>query len=345
MSLRTCSFFYTLLLLLNISFYVVLYLNVPFQTSNQAVTCNCPHSVSVNNQKYVLPDNQQVLSQDKIPHTKSRHYLLVVLILSSLEGRRRRDSIRQTWMKGYKEKELGVLVQFAIGIKDLLTSDMEALSSEQTTHGDLLLLSDLQESYFSLTKKVLLSFKTVDANINFSYLLKCDDDTFVILDTILKELAQRTSKQSYYWGFFDGRAHVKRKGKWTEKKWFLCDRYLPYALGGGYILSHDLVKRIVSNSDSLILYNSEDVSVGAWLSPYEAERRHDVRFNTEFVSRGCRNQYVVSHKQSIKDMISKQGLLEEKGKQCDKEYQTRLSYVYNWTVEPTKCCERKKNIA
>ena len=327
MPLRT---FYALLLfsILTFPFYIM---------SNQIVSRNPPHPVIDTN---TLPENQEV-PQDKSSH---KNYLLVVLILSSLEGRGRRDSIRRTWLKGYKKKEVGVLVQFAIGTKDLSTSDMEALSSEQTTHGDLLLLSDLQESYFSLTKKVLLSFKTVDANINFSYLLKCDDDTFVILDTILKELAQRTSKQSYYWGFFDGRAPVLRKGKWTEKKWFLCDRYLPYALGGGYILSHDLVKHIVSNSDSLILYNSEDVSVGVWLSPYNVERRHDMRFNTEYATKGCRNQYVVSHKQIVGDLLSKQGLLEEKGKQCDKEYQAMLSYLYNWTVEPSKCCERKSRI-
>ena len=101
----------------------------------------------------------------------------------------------------------------------------------------------------------------------------------------------------------------------------------------------------MANSDGLTLYNSEDVSVGVWLSPYDTERRHDVRFNTEFVSRGCRNQYIVSHKQSAEDMFAKHRTLEHKGVQCEKEYQTRASYVYNWTTDPTKCCERRNNVA
>ena len=41
---------------------------------------------------------------------------------------------------------------------------------------------------------------------------------------------------------------------------------------------------------------------GVWLSPYEAERRHDVRFDTEFVSRGCQNEYIVSEGSETKEI-------------------------------------------
>lgn len=206
-----------------------------------------------------------------------------------------------------------ILVKFVLGTLNLTTSELKDLQTEGDENHDLLLLPHLKDSYSNLTRKVLYGFQALDASIQFSFLLKCDDDTFVLLDKVTEELAKRNSTRSLYWGFFDGRAHVKREGKWAEKDWFLCDRYLPYALGGGYVLSHDLVRWIVSNSDGLSLYNSEDVSVGVWLSPYDAERRHDVRFNTEFVSRGCRNSYIVSHKQSAEDMITKQQLLQSTG--------------------------------
>ena len=64
------------------------------------------------------------------------------------------------------------------------------------------------------------------------------------------------------------------------KEWFLCDHYLPYAMGGGYVISSDLIHRVAVNADGIQLYNNEDVSVGVWLSPFIAERRHDKRFNT-----------------------------------------------------------------
>ena len=64
----------------------------------------------------------------------------------------------------------------------------------------------------TLREKVLYSFVWVDKffkHLRFDYLMKCDDDTFMVLDNILEELSKRTSKNSFYWGFFDGRASVK----------------------------------------------------------------------------------------------------------------------------------------
>ena len=274
---------------------------------------------------------------------KGTHYLLVVIVLSSVKGRERRDAIRKTWMKGY-QKDQAVVVTFAVGTLGLSPSSYDELKDEDNIHNDLLLLSGLEESYSNLTRKVLYSFVWVDQHLRFDYLMKCDDDTFVVLDTILDELSQRISHEGFYWGFFDGRASVKKQGKWAERDWFLCDRYLPYALGGGYVISSDLIHRIAMNADGLLLYNSEDVSVGVWLSAYKAERKHDVRFDTEFVSRGCSNHYIVSHKQTINDMHSKYRLTKAKGVQCEREFQTRGSYEYNWEEMPSKCCDRRKGV-
>ena len=361
-SIRNSRFFICLfILLLNIAFQLFLSLTfgiMAFPSPSQLTDkqCSCPQSVE---QKSVqqgdskavtcgVPSPPQAVSVDDKLKKKSlvdrTHYLLVVLVLSSVRGRERRDAIRETWMEGYRDFKHPVIIKFSVGTLGLASTDLDALDSEQLAFNDLLLLPDLRESYSNLTRKVLYSFVALDQSYDFSYLMKCDDDTFIVLQSILDELSERTSKRSHYWGFFDGRAHVKKQGKWSEKEWFLCDRYLPYALGGGYVLSHDLVSRISSAADGLQLYNSEDVSVGVWLSPFEAERRHDVRFDTEFVSRGCRNEYIVSHKQSVEDLRRKQRTLKKVGRLCEREYQTRLSYDYDWNVEPTKCCERKKGV-
>jgi galactosylxylosylprotein 3-beta-galactosyltransferase len=119
-----------------------------------------------------------------------------------------------------------------------------------------------------------------------------------------------------YWGFIDGRAPVHKTGKWMERDWVLCDRYLPYALGGGYVLAYDLVQFVAANARYFKMcvskrtticsthspfhpcrYNSEDVSVGAWLAGIDVHYVHDPRFDTEWMSRGCNNEYLVTHKQ------------------------------------------------
>lgn len=331
-SLTTCSVLYALTLVFNFFLYGLLFQDTP-QPSEQ---CHCPVPTTC----APLPTQRQ-----RLRGAHGQPYLLVVMVLSSLKGQDRRDAIRRTWAKGHEDMTPNVLVKFAVGTEGMADQDFAAIEAEEAAHRDLLLLPDLQESYSNLTRKVLVGITALDALFEFSFLLKCDDDSFLMLDTIARELGQRSDKRSLYWGFFNGRANVKRKGKWAEKDWFLCDYYLPYALGGGYVLSHDLIRRIIANSDGLTLYNSEDVSVGVWLSSYEAERRHDVRFNTEFVSRGCRNSYIVSHKQSVNDMLSKHRSLQSRGVQCEKEFQTRPSYVYNWSTDPSKCCEKRKDVA
>lgn len=282
--------------------------------------------------------------QKESNHFSKENVFLLVVVLSSISGLERRNAARETWVKGCSNLIPKVLVKFSIGTAGLSDAGTNLLKKENGRFDDLLLLDDLEESYHNLSLKVLKTFAYIDKGFDASYIFKADDDTFVLLDEVLKELVKRDSKTSLYWGYFNGRARVKKKGKWKETDWFLSDYYLPYALGGGYALSGDLVHHIASNAYGLQLYHSEDVSVGVWLSGFSAERRHDVRFNTEFVSRGCRNVYLVSHKQSVKDMRTKYDNIQRTGKQCDKEYQTRLSYIYNWTVPPSECCKRQPNI-
>jgi len=257
-----------------------------------------------------------------------------------LDGKERRDTIRQTWYSSDEIKN-EVLLKFVLGTKGMTEDDKSRLQKENEEHNDLLLLTKLVDSFANLTRKVLSTFVWVSSNVQFSYLLKCDDDTFVVVKVLLDELKRRTSTKSYYWGFFDGRASVKKAGKYQERNWFLCDRYIPYALGGGYVLSGDLVKLIALNSAHLKLYINEDVSVGTWLAPYDIERSHDVRFDTEFQSRGCNNVYIVTHKQPMRLMFEKHNSLQETGKLCKKEVQYKPSYIYDWNKPPSECCKRQ----
>lgn len=164
-------------------------------------------------------------------------YKLLVLVVSAVKNRERRDAIRETW--GRPDGNVGML--FAV-------SRHRRLSAEKLVHGDILEV-DAPDEYRSLSRKLLAAFSGVRA-VRFEYLLKCDDDTFVDVPGVVGEL-ERAPDDKFYWGYFDGDAHVKRTGKWKETGWILCDKYLPYALGGGYVLSKDLVVYIVNNMDYL----------------------------------------------------------------------------------------------
>jgi len=135
---------------------------------------------------------------------------------------------------------------------------------------------------------------------------------------------------------------VKHLGRWAESSWVLCDRYLPHARGGGYVLSAAIVEFIANNAAVLRRFSSEDVSVGAWTAPLNVERRHDPRFDTEHISRGCHDSYIVTHKQDLTALRTLYRNLLETGRLCghNGQFRRRLSYIYNWSVPPSLCCIR-----
>lgn len=199
--------------------------------------------------------------KNAINKEKLKAYLLIV-ILTSPKGKERRDAIRRTWISDIDKLDAKVIHKFVVGSASLPVEMTESLKEEATTYGDLLIFENFKDSYFHLTSKMLRTFKWIDQNAETSFVLKVDDDTFARLDVIIPELKSASSVDRLYWGFFRGDANVKHGGQWAEKKWILCDHYLPFAQGGGYLLSSDLVHYIASNSELFQLYNSEDVSVG-----------------------------------------------------------------------------------
>ena len=267
-------------------------------------------------------------------HIHSKIKVDVIFIIFSSPGNElRRNAIRNTWLKEIPDNALCL---FAIGKVD--TQYEQSLDVENYSHNDLLLL-DFVDEYASLTQKLLRSIHHVVQKYDFKYLFKGDDDTYIHLKPFLS-LLSRQSRRRLYWGYFVGNARVKAKGKWEENSWFLCDRYLPYARGGGYVISYDIANFISVNRDLLDSYLSEDVSMGVWLSALKVERRHERKFNTEFRSRGCNNHYLVAHKTSVDQMHRYSQNIRESGNLCSKEFKRWPSYEYNWNVPASLCCAK-----
>lgn len=221
--------------------------------------------------------------------SKLENPALIILIISSPNNFDRRSTIRDTWLSLHVNKKSDVRIKhyFVVGSVGLSTDTMLHLSSEQSKYNDLLILP-LEDKYTALTNKVLQSYvwlhDQISYGLNFSFVLKCDDDTFIRLDLLTKDVKKfllnygkeaktvnfnsnplnrslfsihsqvntGTAKRRHlYWGYFNGNAKIKTQGKWKETEWILCDNYLPYALGGGYVLSQGLVSYLARNCEDL----------------------------------------------------------------------------------------------
>ena len=271
-------------------------------------------------------------------------YLLLVLIHAKADDHTRRDDIRQTWLVDFKGLlNPPVQYRFVVGGDRLGLELVNQLLAESERFGDMIILDDVTDSQLSLTSRTLESFSHVLDNFQFKYIMKCDDDTIVDLPRVATELQHRQCHVRFYWGFMMGHNRIHSYGRYAELEWSLCDYYLPYAAGGGYIISRDLIQLLVRNKAHLKKYICEDVSVGAWLAPYNIERRHDTRFNTGSFSRGCKSVYLVSHKVSGGDMYEMYESLQLDGTMCavHKQRYSHDGFIYNWTVSNDYCCRRR----
>jgi len=275
------------------------------------------------------------------PQSSADHAFLLIVVVSAPNNLAKRMAVRNTWLRQAHATSHDVRHFFVVGSGSLSEPMTSELNRENSQFGDLLLLP-LVDEYGKLTEKVLEAFVRLDETWDFNYLLKVDDDSFVRVGELLDELKNSNYKSGLYWGYFDGRAPVQRRGKWAEDNYVLCDRYLPYALGGGYVVSANLVTYMANNADDLQVFGSEDVSVGTWLAPLRSVHRvHDLRFDTQWTSRGCSNKHLVTHKVSPADMKAKYAKLVDSQfrEMCDQEIVKRSAYDYNWKTSPSNCCK------
>lgn len=81
--------------------------------------------------------------------------------------------------------------------------------------------------------------------------------------------------------------------------------------------------------------------MGLWLSSVNNVLRiHDRRFDTEWTTRGCQNDYLISHKLSEKQIRAMYESIISTKNLCDRVELTRTYYMYNWSALPSKCCNK-----
>uniref|UniRef100_A0A1S4H133 Hexosyltransferase n=2 Tax=Anopheles gambiae TaxID=7165 RepID=A0A1S4H133_ANOGA len=278
---------------------------------------------------------------------------------------------QQKPIKNIKVINFKIKPLFAIGLYGQPKNVRRAIYEEQRVFGDILELEQLQDSYANLTAKVLHSMRKIDEKYDFKYLAKLDDDTYVKLDLLAEDLlsyyeklhqVQQQQQQhktenhpnnnnhhkgapllELYWGYFRGAATIQKHGVWQETDYTLCDRYGPYALGGGYVLSKGLVSYIATYAEQLSLYKSEDIAVGTWLAPFRnIHRRHDVRFDTAWKARACKDYHMLLHKRTarhMRDLYAGELCTHEEDQPDGKPAALPKEYFYDWTQPPSSCCK------
>ncbi|XP_022137599.1 beta-1,3-galactosyltransferase 7-like [Momordica charantia] len=211
--------------------------------------------------------------------------LMVIGINTAFSSRRRRDSVRETWMpRGEKlfqlEREKGIVVRFMIGHSATSNSILDrAIDSEDALHKDFLRLEHI-EGYHELSAKTKSFFSTAVAKWDADFYVKIDDDVHVNLGMLATTLAYHRSKPRVYIGCMkSGPVLSSKTVKYHEPEYWKFgeegNKYFRHATGQIYAISKDLASYVAANGPILHKYANEDVSLGAWLIGLEVEHIDD----------------------------------------------------------------------
>ncbi|XP_071736582.1 probable beta-1,3-galactosyltransferase 2 [Rutidosis leptorrhynchoides] len=218
---------------------------------------------------------------------KKRKYLMVIGINTAFSSRKRRDSVRATWMpQGDKlkklEEEKGIVMRFVIGHSATLGGILDrAIEAEELKHGDFLRLEHI-EGYLELSAKTKKYFTTAVGLWDADFYVKVDDDVHVNIGTLGATLNRYQSKPRVYVGCMKSGPVLAHKGvRYHEPEHWKFggegNKYFRHATGQLYAISKDLATYISINQHVLHKYANEDVSIGSWFIGLDVEHIDDRR--------------------------------------------------------------------
>ncbi|KAF8060373.1 hypothetical protein N665_1219s0003 [Sinapis alba] len=209
----------------------------------------------------------------------------VMGIMTAFSSRKRRDSIRGTWLpKGDElkrlETEKGIIMRFVIGHSSSPGGVLDhTIEAEEEQHKDFFRLNHI-EGYHELSSKTQIYFSSAVAKWDADFYIKVDDDVHVNLGMVGSTLAHHRSKPRVYIGCMKSGPVLAQKGvKYHEPEYWKFgeegNKYFRHATGQIYAISKDLATYISVNRQLLHKYANEDVSLGSWFIGLDVEHIDD----------------------------------------------------------------------
>ena len=234
--------------------------------------------------------------------TSCDNLTVLFMVSSELSHQTRRNVIRSTWInqthwKKYNQKrDVSFGMLFIVGRSNNKTQ-MELIMNESKMYGDLLVL-DLEESFYSLSYKVMIGFQWItDRCEGYKFLLKGDDDIFVNIHALMELLHEPTTPQHHLFvGNTMSVAEVVRNGRYgVSREEYSRDNYPRYNSGGGFVLSSDVVSSMIPHFNWITPLKIDDAYMGGLVLKAGIDCINDKRFH--MYDQGCvyRNRTIVSH--------------------------------------------------
>ncbi|CAA6668544.1 unnamed protein product [Spirodela intermedia] len=225
---------------------------------------------------------------------------LFIGILSATNHFAERMAIRKTWFQSSAIRSSKVAARFFVALNP--RKEVNAvLKKEADYFGDIVILPFIDRYELVVLKTISICEFGV-YNLTAEYIMKCDDDTFVRVDTILGEI-QKNPRRSLYMGNLNLLHRPLRSGKWAlvsnslEQQEWPEAIYPPYANGPGYVISSDIAAFVTSQ------HQNQSLRHGLWVEQFNTSSAVQYSHSWKFCQYGCMENYFTAHYQSPRQMI------------------------------------------
>ncbi|KAF8681863.1 hypothetical protein HU200_045308 [Digitaria exilis] len=252
----------------------------------------------------IVQRNLELLAELKAPPLAKENVELFIGILSAGNHFTERMAARRSWMSSVRNSS-STVARFFVALNGRREVN-EDLLKEANFFGDIVIVPFI-DSYDLVVLKTVAICDYAARAVPAKYVMKCDDDTFVRLDSVMAEVKKISDGKSLYLGNMNYYHRPLRVGKWAVsfEEW-PQEEYPPYADGAGYIVSSDIASFVASEMETgrLNLFKMEDVSMGMWVGRFDGSRNAVVYAHSpNFCQSGCVDGYLTAHYQSPAQMV------------------------------------------
>ncbi|XP_041362259.1 beta-1,3-galactosyltransferase 5-like [Gigantopelta aegis] len=192
---------------------------------------------------------------------------LVILVMSLHHMTSQRQAIRDTWgsvstlgtWPGTTE-QFSIRLCFVLGLSKNDSLNM-AVDKEAEKKGDLILV-DIDDTYYNLTRKVLMGFKWIKEFCPIvKHVMKVDEDTYINIPQFIALINSRDWNNLIYGPYFPS-ARVERVGKsMVSEEAYPIAVYPPHVKGNMYCMSVTVAMEILAVSEYMPYVNMEDAYI------------------------------------------------------------------------------------
>ena len=254
---------------------------------------------------------------------------LIVVVISDIKNFLRRISIRNTWGSDAHESLPNVRLLFLVG-KSLGASFQPQIEKESELFKDMI-QANVKEVYENLANKSIAMLQWVSDYCSAAkFVLKSDDDMYMNLPNLLKELQTRKEPKFFLCYVFKGAPPIRDKNsKWyTSVEEYKYGNFPKYCSGTAYSFSANIAPDLYIASKTTKLLKMEDVYITGLL----AEKLHIPLIHSNgfwFLKRrstGCEYSTAISgHEVPVKEMYIIHAQLRDTAIDCETNVNNAIS--------------------